>query len=41
VGSLATGKDGDVVLFDGSPFEYTSHVCGVIIEGRVVSEVCR
>jgi imidazolonepropionase-like amidohydrolase len=41
VGSLETGKDGDVVLFDGSPFEYTSHVCGVIIEGRVVSEVCR
>lgn len=41
VGSLAAGKDGDVVLFDGDPFEHTSHVCGVIIEGRVVREGCR
>ena len=41
VGSLEAGKDGDVVLFDGDPFEYTTHVCGVLIEGRVVSETCR
>ncbi|HEV2130603.1 MAG TPA: amidohydrolase family protein, partial [Longimicrobiaceae bacterium] len=41
LGSLERGKDGDVVLFDGDPFEYTSHVCAVIIEGRVVSEACR
>ena len=41
VGSLEVGKDGDVVLFDGDPFEYTSHVCGVVIEGRVVNEGCR
>jgi imidazolonepropionase-like amidohydrolase len=41
VGSLEAGKDGDLVLFDGDPFEYTSHVCSVIIEGRVVSEGCR
>jgi imidazolonepropionase-like amidohydrolase len=41
IGSLETGKDGDVVLFDGDPFEYTSHVCGVVIEGRMVSEQCR
>lgn len=41
VGSLASGKDGDVVLFDGDPFEYTTHVCGVVIDGRVVSEECR
>lgn len=41
VGSLEPGKDGDVVLFDGDPFEYTTHVCAVIIEGKVVSEVCR
>lgn len=41
VGSLEQGKDGDVVLFDGDPFEYTSHVCGVVIEGRMVSEECR
>ncbi len=41
VGSLEPGKDGDLVLFDGDPFEYTSHVCGVVIEGRVASEGCR
>lgn len=41
VGSLERGKDGDLVLFDGDPFEYRSHVCGVVIEGRVVSEGCR
>jgi imidazolonepropionase-like amidohydrolase len=38
VGSLETGKDGDLALFDGDPFEYTSHVTGVVIDGRVVSE---
>jgi imidazolonepropionase-like amidohydrolase len=38
VGSLEAGKDGDVALFDGDPFEYTSHVVGVVIDGRVVSE---
>lgn len=41
IGSLESGKDGDLVLFDGDPFEYTSHVCGVVIEGRMVSEQCR
>lgn len=41
VGSLARGKDGDVVLFNGDPLEYRTQVCGVIIEGRVVSEQCR
>ncbi len=35
VGSLEPGKDGDVALFDGDPFEYTSHVTGVVIEGVV------
>ena len=37
VGSLEVGKDGDVALFDGDPFEYTSHCLAVIIEGQVVS----
>ena len=40
VGSLEAGKDGDLALFDGDPFEYVSHVCGVVIEGMVVSETC-
>ena len=38
VGSLEAGKDGDVALFDGDPFEYTSHVTGVVIDGRIVSD---
>jgi len=33
------GKDGDVALFDGDPFEYASHVTGVVLDGKVVSEV--
>lgn len=37
VGSLEKGKDADVVLFDGDPFEYSSHVITVIINGEVVS----
>jgi imidazolonepropionase-like amidohydrolase len=35
VGSLASGKDADVVLFDGDPFEYTSHVLAVFVNGQV------
>ncbi len=38
VGTLEVGKDGDVALYDGDPFEYTSHCIGVIINGEVVSD---
>jgi imidazolonepropionase-like amidohydrolase len=41
VGSLETGKDGDVALFDGDPFEYTTRVIGTVIEGRRVSDRLR
>lgn len=41
VGSLEVGKDGDVAIYDGDPFEYTSHCIGVIIEGAVVSDTPR
>jgi len=41
IGSLEAGKDADVVLYDGDPFEYTTHVCGVIINGIVANETCR
>jgi imidazolonepropionase-like amidohydrolase len=41
VGSLEVGKDGDVALYDGDPFEYTSHCVGTVIDGRVVSETVR
>ncbi|MDT8438894.1 MAG: amidohydrolase family protein [Wenzhouxiangellaceae bacterium] len=41
VGSIEVGKDGDLALFDGDPFEYTSHVIGTVIEGRRVSQALR
>ena len=41
VGSLEVGKDGDAALYDGDPFEYTSHCTGVVINGRVASELTR
>jgi imidazolonepropionase-like amidohydrolase len=37
VGSLETGKDGDVALYDGDPFEYTTHCIATVIGGKVVS----
>ncbi len=37
VGSLEVGKDGDVALYDGDPFELTSHCVGVVLNGVVVS----
>lgn len=41
VGSLEVGKDGDVAIYDGDPFEYVSHCTGVVINGRVVSDTPR
>ena len=38
VGSLEKGKDGDLALYDGNPFEYTSHCTGVVINGQVASD---
>jgi imidazolonepropionase-like amidohydrolase len=38
VGSIEKGKDADVALFDGDPFEYTTHCTMTIIDGLVVSE---
>jgi imidazolonepropionase-like amidohydrolase len=41
VGSLEVGKDGDLALYDGDPFEYTSHCTGCVIQGKVLSETVR
>lgn len=38
VGSLAEGKDADLVLFDGDPLEYTTHINSVIVDGKIVKE---
>jgi imidazolonepropionase-like amidohydrolase len=40
-GSLEVGKDADLAVFDGDPFEYASHVCAVVIGGAVASSACR
>ncbi len=41
VGSIAVGKDADIAMYDGDPFEWTSHCTGVIINGKIVSEVIK
>ena len=38
VGTLQPGRDGDVAVFDGDPFEYTTHCTAVVIDGRIVSD---
>lgn len=37
VGSIEPGKDGDLALYSGDPFEYTTTCIGTVIEGVVVS----
>jgi imidazolonepropionase-like amidohydrolase len=41
VGTLEPGKDGDLALYDGDPFEYTSHCLATVIEGVVVQDGAR
>jgi imidazolonepropionase-like amidohydrolase len=41
IGSLEKGKDADIAMYDGDPFEYTSHCTGTIINGSLVSEIVR
>ncbi len=41
VGTIAPGQAADLALFDGDPFEYTTHVCTVLNSGRVVSDECK
>jgi imidazolonepropionase-like amidohydrolase len=38
LGSLAAGKDADLALYDGDPFEYTTHCVGTIIGGQVFAD---
>jgi len=39
VGSLEEGKDADIVITDGSPFEVATEVRWVLIDGKVVKSV--
>jgi imidazolonepropionase-like amidohydrolase len=41
IGSLAVGKDGDIAMFDGDPFEYTTHCTGTLINGKLASDTVR
>jgi imidazolonepropionase-like amidohydrolase len=38
VGSIEKGKDADMVLFDGDPFEYLTKISGVMIDGQWMSK---
>ena len=37
-GSLDKGKDADLALYDGDPFEYTNHCIGTVINGQVIND---
>jgi len=41
LGSIAVGKDADIALFNGDPFEFTTHCVGTIINGKIASEAKR
>jgi imidazolonepropionase-like amidohydrolase len=41
IGSIAQGKDADIALYDGDPFEFATHCTGTIINGQLVSEIVR
>lgn len=41
IGTLEAGHEADLVLFDGDPFEYTTHTCTVLNDGEVVSTECK
>jgi len=41
VGSLDIGKDADLAMWDGDPFEWTTHCTGVLIDGEHVSTTVR
>ena len=36
VGSIKAGKDADLVLWSGEPFQPTSKVIGVLVDGRLI-----
>ncbi len=38
VGSIEVGKDADIIICDGSPFEISTKIEKVIIDGKIVAE---
>lgn len=41
IGSIAVGKDADIAMYDGDPFEWATHCTGTIINGKLASDVVR
>lgn len=41
IGSIEAGKDADLALYDGDPFEYLTHCTGTIIDGQLLFEGSR
>ncbi|GJQ64571.1 MAG: amidohydrolase [Melioribacteraceae bacterium] len=41
VGSIEVGKNADVAIYNGDPFEYLTKCCGVIIDGQILEEECK
>jgi imidazolonepropionase-like amidohydrolase len=41
IGSIEKGKDADIVLYNGDPFEYLTKVCMVFINGELVTAECK
>ena len=41
VGSIEAGKDADLALYDGDPFEYTTHCIGTVVSGELASSESR
>jgi imidazolonepropionase-like amidohydrolase len=41
IGSIEKGKDADIAMYDGDPFEWVTHCTGTIINGKLVSEMVR
>jgi imidazolonepropionase-like amidohydrolase len=41
IGSIAPGKDADLAMYDGDPFEFYTHCVGTIVNGVQVSDVVR
>lgn len=41
IGTIEKGKDADIVIFDGDPFEYLTHVNTVITKGQVTHDTSK
>lgn len=41
IGSIKPGKDADLAMYDGDPFEYVTHCTGTMIDGKIVSTEVR